>query len=97
MDHCTTIKFQPSIPQLALDSTLASILHLTTIDDEGVAGFTHWLLLLNQSGETHHLGFLISLMKREKTRDLMSVPLTVFKSRLKSIYLWSKMMFFFSG
>lgn len=27
MDHCTTIKFQPSIPQLALDSALASVLH----------------------------------------------------------------------
>ncbi len=40
MDHCNTSKSEPSIPQLALDSSLASGLHLTTIDDEGVAGFT---------------------------------------------------------
>lgn len=40
MDHCNTNKSEPSIPQLALDSSLASGLHLTTIDDEGVAGFT---------------------------------------------------------
>lgn len=97
MEHCTTIKFQPSIPQLALDSSLASVLHLTTIDDEGVAGFTRWLL--NQSGETHHLGFLISLLKRKETRDLLSGPFTVQESvEISFAFLcWSKTMFFFSG